>query len=265
MSTLYNPVPTTIYDDDGHIAVGATAEFFLAGTSTPLTVYADADQTTPLAPVTNGAGRFPPIYIPTVNYKVRIKTASGAILFEADDALSDAAGPEGGPGIVSIGDRLTLDEAGTLDVPIATASVLGVVKAGSGLSVDGAGALSVSAPAVISDTTPVAMNTFLSTQLNTLTHTLGSKKQLVQLLAVCTAADANYAIGDTITPTLSADDGSDEIPFAPAISYNSTNIYARCVTSGGWTIRASAPNKTSGAFSTLTQSKWNVVLRSIGV
>lgn len=98
MSHLYNPVPTTIFDDNGRIVVGGTAEFFLAGTTTPLTVFANDDQTIPLAPVTNSGGRFPPIYIPLVDYKVRIKTAGGAILFEADnvDITPDSSGGGGG-------------------------------------------------------------------------------------------------------------------------------------------------------------------------
>lgn len=101
MATLYNPVPTTIFDDNGRVAVGATADFFRAGTTTTLTVYADNDMTTPLAPVTNAAGRFPPIFIPAgVDYRVRVRSKTGTIIFEADNVSNSVAtsGESGGGG-----------------------------------------------------------------------------------------------------------------------------------------------------------------------
>lgn len=79
--------------------VGATLEFFVATTTTPIVVYQDSAGSTPrLQPVTSDAnGVFPPIFVPGVTYKVVLKDASGTILRTIDSVLgaidADAIAP----------------------------------------------------------------------------------------------------------------------------------------------------------------------------
>jgi hypothetical protein len=58
---------------------GATLTFYASGTSTPLTVYSDANHSVPylVDPVADQAGRFPPIFLQTAEYKVVWKDANG--------------------------------------------------------------------------------------------------------------------------------------------------------------------------------------------
>jgi hypothetical protein len=100
ISILYNPAPMRIFEADGDFASGAKAYFYLARTTTPLTVYTDAPITTAHTwPVIADAyGLLPPIYIEKgFEYKVRIEDALGSLLYAADgisnpDEAADAAG-----------------------------------------------------------------------------------------------------------------------------------------------------------------------------
>jgi Pectate lyase superfamily protein len=78
----------------GLIAGAARLEFYLTGTTTPSTVYSDAALTTPLgSTVTADAfGRFVAIYLdPLVVYRVRLETALGALIDEADGIMGGAS------------------------------------------------------------------------------------------------------------------------------------------------------------------------------
>lgn len=78
------PYPIQIaFDSSGALVSGAKAYFYLAGTSTPATVYQDVNLTTPHASpvVANGAGRFAEIYLtPGSSYKVDVQTSAGVSL-----------------------------------------------------------------------------------------------------------------------------------------------------------------------------------------
>ncbi|RJP45503.1 hypothetical protein C4587_00990 [Candidatus Parcubacteria bacterium] len=89
---LYNSAPFPLYDTDGDLASAAKAYFYNAGTSTPLTVYQDSSLTTPHTyPIIASAnGVLAPIYIPYVDYRVRILNSSGALIFEADGIANPA-------------------------------------------------------------------------------------------------------------------------------------------------------------------------------
>ena len=68
-------------DASGNYLAGAKAYFYQSGTSTPVTVYADAAATTPHATpvVADGSGVFPAIYAAgSVALKVNVTTSSGA-------------------------------------------------------------------------------------------------------------------------------------------------------------------------------------------
>jgi hypothetical protein len=100
ISILYNPQPLRLFEADGDFAAGALAYFYLALTTTPMTVYTDAAVATPHTwPVVADAyGLLPPIYIPKgVDYKIRIHDAAGVILYAADniDNPGEATGSGG--------------------------------------------------------------------------------------------------------------------------------------------------------------------------
>jgi hypothetical protein len=99
-ATLYNPAPHPLYDTTGALARSAKAYFYAAGTGTPLTVYQDAGLTTPWTyPITAGLnGVLPAIYLPYADYRVRITTSSGSVIFDADNIANPAPASAGGGG-----------------------------------------------------------------------------------------------------------------------------------------------------------------------
>jgi hypothetical protein len=122
-ATLYNPAPNALYDTTGAIAKGAKAYFYSAGTSTPLTVYQDAGLTTPHTfPIVAGLnGVLQKIYLPYVDYRVRITTAAGSVIFDADNIANPAPATAGGGGgtpanqIFNTGYIISRLTGGTLD------------------------------------------------------------------------------------------------------------------------------------------------------
>lgn len=88
---LTQPVLVAV-NGDGEPISGALLRFYLTGTTTPASIYADAALSTPLAnpTVANGNGQFPAIYLdPTVTYRVQLQTASAAVLADIDPANLD--------------------------------------------------------------------------------------------------------------------------------------------------------------------------------
>lgn len=87
----------------GQYPPGALVYFFEANTNTPMTVYADALETTPLThPVQAFAnGRFPPIFVPYRTYRERVTDSAGVLLWDID-GIPNPAPPSsgGGSGIV---------------------------------------------------------------------------------------------------------------------------------------------------------------------
>jgi hypothetical protein len=113
LSILYNVQPVRLFEADGDFAAGAKAYFYLARTTTPLTVYTDAPMTAAHTwPVVADAyGLLPPIYIAKgTEYKVRIEDALGSILYAADgisnpeDVIVEGGG--GGGGVVVAADEI---------------------------------------------------------------------------------------------------------------------------------------------------------------
>lgn len=88
---------------------GAKAFFYVGGTTTPLTVYAEASETTPLTnPVTaDSKGRFPAVFVPYQTYGERVVTSTGEGIYDYD-LIPNPAPPEtgGGSGIVVTSDQI---------------------------------------------------------------------------------------------------------------------------------------------------------------
>jgi hypothetical protein len=121
MPSLLPQSRTLVFDNAGRLARGALAYVYVAGTSTPATVYSDAAQTTPLAhPFTaDSNGRLPMAYLPyeTTAYKIRLATSRNAIIFEDDNIpnVDPASGSGGGGGG---GDRIPAGSVISSLVPI---------------------------------------------------------------------------------------------------------------------------------------------------
>lgn len=97
---IFDPRPTTYYDENGRVATGALAYFYEAETSTPITVYTDTALTTAHAfpVVANSRGVFPPIYIDYASgpYRAVIKSSAGIILNDAAYIPNEAPPSSGG-------------------------------------------------------------------------------------------------------------------------------------------------------------------------
>lgn len=78
-------------DDSGNIIPGGLLDTFVAGTTTPATVYTDSALLVPHPNpvVLNAAGRAT-IYLAAAAYKFRLRTAAGATLWTQDNVLSTA-------------------------------------------------------------------------------------------------------------------------------------------------------------------------------
>lgn len=86
MALLGNPLFTAL-DSAGALISGAQAFFYLAGTTTPATVYHDAGLTTPHEQplLADGAGRFADVYFdPAIDYKLVLKSAAGVMIRTTD-------------------------------------------------------------------------------------------------------------------------------------------------------------------------------------
>jgi hypothetical protein len=97
MALLWAPPYQTVINSNTEspaLISGAALYFYVAGTTTQLTVYSDSDLETPHAwPVeADSSGRFPPIYMPVGDYKVVLKDdVGGTTLWTADNVPGTAA------------------------------------------------------------------------------------------------------------------------------------------------------------------------------
>jgi hypothetical protein len=92
LPTIFGPA----FGPTGRIAAGAKLFFYLTGTSTLSTVYADASLTTPLSNpvVADVVGRFPDIFIDdSIVYRIRMETAQGELIDEVDPYASSGGAP----------------------------------------------------------------------------------------------------------------------------------------------------------------------------
>jgi microcystin-dependent protein len=132
MASLWRKSQEVLRDDNDARAAGARASFFVAGTTTPLTVYRDNALAVPHPhPVrADVAGRMPAVFLALdTPYKERVETASGSLLWEVDHvdpapAIATTGG--GGGGTV---DPLDLLDTGFLMPMFETGTKPGWVRA----------------------------------------------------------------------------------------------------------------------------------------
>jgi hypothetical protein len=124
MAGLWNPVPVTIFDNNGAFATGALVYFYLNNSSTPIIAYSDSGLTTPLTwpVVASNLGVFPPCYLPYGNYRRRITDQYGTLI--SDTGNIDNIGPVITPAI----DPTTLFQTGFPIWLMQTAQISGFVR-----------------------------------------------------------------------------------------------------------------------------------------
>jgi len=116
-------------DPNGLVVPGAKLAFFISGTNTPQTVYADAALTVPLDnPVeANAAGKWPPIYIdPSLLYRVLLSDALGATLDEVDPYVPGSVGGATGAAGAADNTYTALATFKASDIDRKAASLVGV-------------------------------------------------------------------------------------------------------------------------------------------
>lgn len=93
---------TTVIDLNGDVAPGAKLNFWTAGTTTPLVVYQDSALTVPHANIieADAAGRWPAVYMTYTDYRQRVRTSAGTLLFDDDGIANPAPAETGGGGSV---------------------------------------------------------------------------------------------------------------------------------------------------------------------
>lgn len=105
MAGYWNLSRTQPLDIDSVLVLGATAEFFESGTTTPMVVYQDAslglEHPNPIE--TDGYGRWPGVFFDDATfqfYRVRVSDPDGGILFDDDGVpiLGQLVGDGGGGG-----------------------------------------------------------------------------------------------------------------------------------------------------------------------
>lgn len=102
MAIMWNGSLIPWLDMNGNPYRGAKAYFFNANTTTPRAVYWDGELSNVHDhPVTaNMAGMFPPIFMPSGTYRIRLEAEDGTTIWDVDDisapAVSDVAPPDAG-------------------------------------------------------------------------------------------------------------------------------------------------------------------------
>ena len=101
MAILWTHALQTILDPQTLLpAAGARAYFYNAGTSTPRSVFSDATLSTPYGEyvLANSVGRFPAVFLPTGDYRVRVITFDGVGLWDVDNISAPVSTSGGGGG-----------------------------------------------------------------------------------------------------------------------------------------------------------------------
>lgn len=96
MSFLLAPPYMTILDEDGNPVSGGKIHFYLTGTTTPATIYADSGLITPLANpvIADSAGRCDAVYLDSnVTYRCKTTTAAGTTIRDVDPIIGLGSSP----------------------------------------------------------------------------------------------------------------------------------------------------------------------------
>jgi microcystin-dependent protein len=118
------------HDAEGVPLAGALAYFFEAGTSTPLTTYADygltSERTHPVE--ADGLGRFPAVYLDDGTYRCRLTDSDGVQIFD-EDGIPVVGASSGGGGGGTVFDATALLDTGDVIWSYTTGARSGFVRA----------------------------------------------------------------------------------------------------------------------------------------
>lgn len=83
-----------VVDANGDPVPGAKLNFFVSGTTTPLAVYSDAELAVPLTDpvVADANGRWPRVFMEYTDYRERVRTPAGTLLWD-DDGIATPPAP----------------------------------------------------------------------------------------------------------------------------------------------------------------------------
>lgn len=92
----------TVLDLNGDIVAGAWLNFWVAGTTTPLVVYQDSALSAPHPVIieADAYGRFPAVYMTYTDYRERVRTPGGVLLWDDDGIANPEPATSGGGGSV---------------------------------------------------------------------------------------------------------------------------------------------------------------------
>lgn len=101
----------TAIDLNGEVVPGARLQFFIAGTTTPFTVYSDSALSTPLPAYPDSIeadanGRWPRIYMPYGSYRERARTPAGVLLWDDDGIANPDPAEAAGGGTTVTADQI---------------------------------------------------------------------------------------------------------------------------------------------------------------
>lgn len=100
MAIMWNGSLVPNIDPNGAPYSGLKAYFFEAGTTTPRTVYLDSDlgESHDHPVVANASGKFPAVFLPPGDYRLRIETSAGVTLDDVDGISTPIFADSGGGG-----------------------------------------------------------------------------------------------------------------------------------------------------------------------
>lgn len=100
MAIMWNGSLVPNIDPNGAPYSGAKAYFFDAGTTTPRTVYRDSalGESHDHPVIANASGKFPAVFLPAGDYRLRIEDANGVTMDDVDGISTPSTGESGGGG-----------------------------------------------------------------------------------------------------------------------------------------------------------------------
>lgn len=118
----------TVLDLNGDLVAGAWLNFWVAGTTTPLVVYQDSALSVPHSVIitADASGRWPAVYMPYTDYRQRVRTPAGVLLFD-DDGIANPAPASAGGGDVT--PDASLVKTGFVKWDFGTGALEGFVRA----------------------------------------------------------------------------------------------------------------------------------------
>jgi hypothetical protein len=290
MSDQHDFSPVRAFDENGLPVPAAEARFFLPGTSAPVDVFADSDETIlhPVPMLANGAGVFPAVWCSQL-IRAEVKDPSGVMLpgYPMEIAMRSFGGNSGASAVTfsptpdipetdvqtaiegvfdaldarldGLGDLAALDAITTAQI---APSALRTAAEGVGAPLD------TEMPTVNSMTTHVEavraalpftvkgpaiadQATTPATPL-TLAHGLGVIPRLIQVSLVCITNEGGYLAGEIYGP-IAAETFADGADKGVGVAANSTNIRVVIGSAG-----ISLLNATTGVRFTITPANWRL-------